>query len=393
MKKILKMSGMVLCFLFILFTMSVTKSYGEDKGNNKAAVHINVPEDWENPCVWAWDTEGNNVFSSWPGGICDELTGNDGWYYIWVPVWADHIIINANDGNVQTGELTLEGKNTWITVKSAEDVEISYDSLTVGETPAYVEKYPVHIKVDESWENPQIMSNSSTEWVGTKLKEDKDGWHISNIPVSVKKILISAKNGELKTDEFKIDAAEIWITVDKNGEVYYTYKDPNQVQIENITVYAKTPEDWENPCLWAWSAPDGTNAFVSWPGENLEEKDGWYSKEVPGWINSIIINGNKGKVQTSDISVETGKDIWVIVSDTENYEVLYENPDKKEEVTEGNSEDINETESQIETEVITEAVVTDKEKTKGINPVVPIIIVVSSIVVIVTVIVIIKKNK
>ena len=56
-------------------------------------------------------------------------------------------------------------------------------------------------------------------------------------------------------------------------------------------------------------------------------KDGdWYSIQVPGWINSVIINANEGSVQTTDLSVETGKDIWVVVTDAESAQVFYEEP-------------------------------------------------------------------
>ena len=55
-------------------------------------------------------------------------------------------------------------------------------------------------------------------------------------------------------------------------------------------------------------------------------EDGWYSIEVPGWINSIIINANEGTIQTSDLSVEVGKDVWIVVTDPENAVVSYEEP-------------------------------------------------------------------
>ncbi len=58
-----------------------------------------------------------------------------------------------------------------------------------------------------------------------------------------------------------------------------------------------------------------------------EGEDGWYSIEVPGWVNSIIINANEGGVQTADISVETGKDVWISVADAENATAAYEQPD------------------------------------------------------------------
>ena len=55
---------------------------------------------------------------------------------------------------------------------------------------------------------------------------------------------------------------------------------------------------------------------------------------VPGWVNSIIVNGSDGSVQTSDLSVETGKDLWIVVSDAENAEVTYEAPAKTVETAE-----------------------------------------------------------
>ena len=43
-------------------------------------------------------------------------------------------------------------------------------------------------------------------------------------------------------------------------------------------------------------------------------------------VNSIIINANEGGVQTSDLSVEVGKDVWISVADAENATVSYEQP-------------------------------------------------------------------
>ena len=74
------------------------------------------------------------------------------------------------------------------------------------------------------------------------------------------------------------------------------------------------------------SAPDGTNAFASWPGEALSKDGDWYNIQVPGWINSVIINANEGAVQTTDLSVETGKEVWIVVTDAENAQVFYEEP-------------------------------------------------------------------
>ncbi len=170
-------------FMFAIAFALLTPMHANAE-EERTAVYVQVPEDWNAPCVWAWDEEGNNAFDAWPGGETEADPGNDGWYYIWLPSWADHVIVNADEGNVQTAELILEGGNAWIKVTGAENAEVSYEALTEGDIPEYVEKFVIH---------------------------------------------------------------------------------------------AKLPESWETPCLWAWSAPDGTNAFEAWPGEALKQgEDDWY---------------------------------------------------------------------------------------------------------------------
>ena len=112
-----------------------------------------------------------------------------------------------------------------------------------------------------------------------------------------------------------------------DGSYDFSYEDPDAEEVPDITVWVQAPADWDTPCLWAWSAPDGTNAFSAWPGEPLEEDaSGWLKKTVPGWINSVIVNGSEGSVQTGDLSVDTGKDIWVVVDSPEDVAVSYEEP-------------------------------------------------------------------
>ncbi|MBR1692035.1 MAG: starch-binding protein [Lachnospiraceae bacterium] len=301
----------------------------------RGAIYVQVPSDWENPCVWAWDEEGNNAFSAWPGGETDVDENNEGWYYIWVPVWANHIIVNANEGEVQTGELILEQGNAWIVVSDADTVEISYDSMTNGEAPEYVEKFEIHAKVDESWETPHLWAwsapdgtNAFAAWPGQEMKAGEDGWYTAKAPIWVNSLIVNGKDGDVQTEDISIDPSEIWITVNEDGTSDFSYVDPDKEEAPNISVRVSVPADWDTPCLWAWSAPDGTNVFATWPGEAFEEEEsGWLVKEIPGWVNSVIVNGNAGDVQTTDISVETGKDIWLVVSGPEEFELSYEEPE------------------------------------------------------------------
>ena len=301
----------------------------------KSVVFVQVPDDWSEPCVWAWDEDGNNAFAAWPGGETEVYAEDGDWYYVHIPSWANHVIVNANEGSVQTDELILEGGNVWITVEGAENASVSYDALTNGDIPEYVEKFVIHANVPESWENPCLWAwsapdgtNAFDAWPGAALKQGEDGWYTGKAPIWVNSVIINANDGSVQTEDISIDPAELWITVAEDGSYDFTYDDPNAVSAPDITVNVKAPADWSAPCLWAWSAPDGTNVFASWPGEPFAEgEDGWLTLSVPGWINSVIVNGNEGSVQTTDISVETGKDIWLVVTGAEEYELFYEKPE------------------------------------------------------------------
>ena len=386
MRKSIKRIYALLCMVAMFVMMIPSMAFAAEADETKVAINVKVPDDWQNPCVWAWDEDGNNAFEAWPGEECEATPDNEGWYYVWVPDWANHVIVNANAGEVQTGELVLDGKDAWITVSDADNAEVSYDVQTTGDTPEYTEKFLIHAKVDDSWENPNLWAwsapdgtNAFEAWPGKAMTAGEDGWYTAKAPTWVNSIIINANNGDVQTEDLSIDPAEIWVTVAEDGTADFSYTDPEKAEIPNVTVHVKAPSDWENPNLWAWSAPDGTNAFASWPGEALEENNGWLTKEIPGWVNSIIVNGNDGSVQTSDISIETEKDVWVVVTDAENYEVTYEEPA-------ASATDVAAEETTTETVEI-------ENTQQSSTPVVLIIIIVIVLAVIVAVVVTKKKSK
>lgn len=386
MRKSIKRIYALLCMVAMFVMMIPSMAFAAEADETKVAINVKVPDDWQNPCVWAWDEDGNNAFEAWPGEECEATPDNEGWYYVWVPDWANHVIVNANAGEVQTGELVLDGKDAWITVSDADNAEVSYDAQTTGDTPEYTEKFLIHAKVDDSWENPNLWAwsapdgtNAFEAWPGKAMTAGEDGWYTAKAPTWVNSIIINANNGDVQTEDLSIDPAEIWVTVAEDGTADFSYTDPEKAEIPNVTVHVKAPSDWENPNLWAWSAPDGTNAFASWPGEALEENNGWLTKEIPGWVNSIIVNGNDGSVQTSDISIETEKDVWVVVTDAENYEVTYEEPA-------ASATDVAAEETTTETVEI-------ENTQQSSTPIVLIIIIVIVLAVIVAVVVTKKKSK
>ena len=296
-------------------------------------VYAQVPDGWDAPCIWAWDDDGTGAFSSWPGGEM-EAVGEDGWYYCYVPETMTNIIVNANGGTVQTDGISVDaGKSVWITVAADSTAEVSYDALTTAEIPAYVAKFTVHAYVPLSWETANIWAwsapdgtNAFDAWPGRQLAEGEDGWFTGKVPVWVNSIIINGNGGSVQTADVSIEPKELWITVYEDNSYDLAYEDPETAGVPDVTVHAQVPADWAEPHAWAWSAPDGTNAFASWPGEAMTENGSWYDVTVPGWVNSFIVNGNGGTVQTSDLSVEPGREAWIVVTSADEAAVYYEEP-------------------------------------------------------------------
>ncbi len=326
-----KITAVLLVLVLCVCCLCVT-AFAENE--EMVPVLVSVPEDWGTPNLWAWADDGTNAFAAWPGEELEPLA--EGWYYIYVPSFVQNIIVNAkqdSDSPVQTEGVVVEaGKEVWISVNDDAATEVFYEAQLRGDIPEYVEKFIVHAYVPLSWKTANLWAwsapdgtNAFEAWPGLALKEGEDGWFTGKAPTWINSIIINGNEGSVQTEDISVEGKELWITVYEDLSYELSYEDPNKA-VPDITVYAKVPADWTDPCCWAWSAPDGTNAFSAWPGEALTEENGWYSIQVPGWINSVIINGNEGSVQTTDLSVEAGKDVWVLVTDAENAEFYYEEP-------------------------------------------------------------------
>ncbi len=327
--------SLLLCALLVCTASFALAEAAPTEENAMIVVYASVPEGWAYPCAWAWAEDGTNAFAAWPGEQMEPDAANEGWYYIYLPATMDNIIVNANDGTVQTEACLIEKANAWITIAEDGVATVSKEALTTGEAPAYTERYTVYAKVDETWAEPGVWAweNESgkgafSAWPGRAMKANENGWFSARVPVFCDCVIINANAGDVKTADIKeLDPADMWITVAADGTFEVTYDDPTAPVAEDITVYAKVPEDWPAPRLWAWSHPAGPNAFTAWPGQAFEQgEDGWYQLKVAGWINSVIVNANEGSVQTSDLRVDAGKDVYVVVTSPEEATFTYEKP-------------------------------------------------------------------
>ena len=299
-----KIFAVLLSVMMLLGMLAVTAFADESADETMIPVVVQVPEGWGTPNLWAWADDGTNAFAAWPGEEMDALA--EGWYYTYVPAFVQNVIVNANQGTdaaVQTEGIVVEaGKEVWITVAEDLTASVAYEAQLRGEIPAYVEKFVVHAYVPLSWKTVNLWAwsapdgtNAFESWPGKAMQEGDNGWFTCKAPTWVNSLIINGNEGTVQTEDVSIEGKELWITVYEDLTYELSYEDPDKA-VEDVTVHAQVPADWADPSCWAWSAPDGTNAFASWP------------------------------VQTTDLSVEAGKEVWVVVTDAENAQVFYEAP-------------------------------------------------------------------
>ena len=57
------------------------------------------------------------------------MTLEGDWYAITVPAWIDNVIINANNGDTQTADLSVAaGKNVWVIVNEYGEARVFYEN-------------------------------------------------------------------------------------------------------------------------------------------------------------------------------------------------------------------------------------------------------------------------
>ena len=104
-------------------------------------INVKVPADWENPCLWAWQENGDNdinAFDAWPGMALTK--GENGWYYAKVPANMNYMIVNAHNGAWQTPDTAIEKSkcDVWaeVVVDAAGQatIKMQYTSPATGDT-------------------------------------------------------------------------------------------------------------------------------------------------------------------------------------------------------------------------------------------------------------------
>lgn len=82
--------------------------------------------------------------------------------------------------------------------------------------------------------------------------------------------IVNASEASVQTEGIAVEAGKaVWITVADDATASVSYEAQSMAEVpeyvEKFTVHAYVPLTWKSVNLWAWSAPDGTNAFAAWP--------------------------------------------------------------------------------------------------------------------------------
>ena len=111
----------------------------------------------------------------------------------------------------------------------------------------------VYASVPDDWSWPCVWAwnaegaNAFAAWPGEQMEPDpaNKGWYYLYLPAGMESVIINANGGAVQTADLKdLDPADLWITVAADGSVEVTYDDPTAPKAEDVTIYAKVPDDW-----------------------------------------------------------------------------------------------------------------------------------------------------
>ena len=120
---------MIIGVLVVAFLMSFLGTATAFAAENMT-VHAKVPATWTTPGLWAWSApDGTNVFTAWPGQPLTADEANEGWFYYEIPNWANSVIVNEGvDGGGQTTDVSIEAKESWITIADDLSTTVVYEA-------------------------------------------------------------------------------------------------------------------------------------------------------------------------------------------------------------------------------------------------------------------------
>ena len=223
---------LALLFLLVGFTAHNQTLQADEHLDEVFLLYAQVPESWENPHVWAFTEDGTPAYGElgWPGKAMTADSNNAGWFYLYIPVAMDKVIINANGGTVQTDDFAVTDEDLWVTVAVDDgtvDVALSTEVLTTGDAPEYVPTQFIFAYVPIDWDAAGIWAwqhpegiNAYPNWPGEEMTLLDDGWFRMEVPRFVNRVIInnfSTTDGQ-QTQDLEIGNETVYILVNELPE-------------------------------------------------------------------------------------------------------------------------------------------------------------------------------
>lgn len=210
----------------------------------------------------------------------------------------------------------------------------SSQSVAVQKLSATKEEHEVTLHFKWEGSQPHVAysvegTDIATTTPGVPMKDEGNGWYTYTIKnVEEADVTISVPELDYTTTEFSRSEGEYWYNLDTGWytkapdnyeEPVVEKAEPTDVPEKEITedavsvaesskVIIHYPSDWDSVYMYAWNAlPDDIE--MDWPGEELEEEDGYYSYTFASTtkVNFLFTGGGK---QTDDYTIKTAGEYW-----------------------------------------------------------------------------------
>lgn len=100
-------------------------------------VYVRATSDWGNLRLWAWSETAGDLYEAWPGKSLE--WNKEDVYALTIPKTYDWVVINGNDGNIQTQDEFTGGNDVYFYITN-DSYEVSYDvappNADTGAAPA-----------------------------------------------------------------------------------------------------------------------------------------------------------------------------------------------------------------------------------------------------------------
>ena len=192
--------------------------------------------------------------------------------------------------------------------------------------------FRVHASLPEDWASANLWAwyapnggNAFELWPGCAMEREERGRFYCDVPGWANSIIISGNGGRVQTEPLNVSGCELWINVNDDLKCDVSCLCPDTVK-----VCAYLPSDWVSPSIWAWSSETGRNADEKWPGSEMHKESGFYSADIPVWADRLVISIGGGEIQTGDMTIEPGRDVWIEMGEN-GCSLSYEKPEPGEE--------------------------------------------------------------